>query len=191
MTTFVDAKMFEERFTQAATARAAGMVNIDCYFHILDEKIARKSSTAINEDRFLSVMASLSVKLTLLGDFSNLTQDEAGTISHFFDENDFAALRGADVQTIQDAILSAANLPAYGKTLFSKAFPEFAGPDGHKRIGKGLNRHGQEWRTNEPAIDDEHDSFNDLVVRLLAVVCSSSNPAIFGGALETLKARML
>ncbi|HIJ63004.1 MAG TPA: hypothetical protein HPQ04_09970 [Rhodospirillaceae bacterium] len=190
MAIFVDAKVFEERFSQAVTARAAGMVSIDCYFLSLDAEISRKALTAISDDKFLSTMASLSVKLTLLGDFSNLTQEEASAISDFFDEDHFARLKGADVPHIQDAILRAANLSAYAKGLYSKTFPEFVGLEGNSRIGKSLSRHGQEWRTHEPVIDDEHDSFNELVIRLLAVACNSSNPAIISGALETLKARM-
>lgn len=189
MIAIMDLTSFLERFIQAATARAAGMNNIDCYFFNFERDVSLKAVRSIYADSFLTVMASLSTKLTLLGGFGCLTSDEASAINDFFDEENFAALKGSETEEIKDAILKAASLPYFAKKLFLRSFPELNEDSGRKSIC-GLIRHGQEWRTNEPAIDDEHDSFNALVVRLLAVVCTSTNASIIRGAFETLKTRM-
>lgn len=189
MITTADMTSFSERFMQAVTARAAGMNDVDCYFTNFDAAAAKRALRAIHQDFFLTSLASLSIKLSLLGGFSCMTSDEASAINDFFDEEDFAAIKGADTDEIKDAILKAANLESFATKLFSKTFPELNDEAGRQSV-KVLIRHGQEWRTNEPVIDDEHDSFNALVVRLLAVVCGSTNAAIIRGAFETLKTRM-
>lgn len=193
MITFLDWGVFAERFAQAVTARAAGMKAIDCYFLDLNQSTSARAAKAIHDDPFLTNMASLSIKLSLLGGFSCMTGEEASAINDFFDEESFAAVKDADSEVIKDAILKAANLPAFARGLFSRTFPELendAGKETVKKIEKTLIRHGQEWRTNEPAIDDEHDSFNALVVRLLTVVCGTTDAAVIQASFATLKDHM-
>ena len=189
MITTTDLKSFAERFGHAVTARAAGMNSVECYFAGFEPEASRRALQAIADEPLLTAMASLSLKLSLLGGFSCLTSDEASAINDFFDEENFVALKDSSTDEIKDAILKAANLASFAKELLSKTFPELNEEAGRQSI-KVLVRHGQEWRTNEPAIDDEHDSFNALVVRLLAVACSSTNTTIIRGTFETLKTRM-
>ncbi|HIJ61704.1 MAG TPA: EAL domain-containing protein [Rhodospirillaceae bacterium] len=115
-------KKFAERFAQAVMARAGGMSNVDCYFTDFPRRPAKKATVAIHDNPFLSVMASLSIKLSLLGCFSCLTMEEAVAINDFFDEVDFAALKGADAEDFQAYILNAANLASFARDLYSNIF---------------------------------------------------------------------
>lgn len=54
----------------------------------------------------------------------------------------------------------------------------------------GMREYGNEWRTGDPGIDDEHEKFGVLVDRLLAVARNTASDEVLMEALETLRIRM-
>ncbi len=189
----MDAGRFTKCFVQAVAARAAGMANVFCFFDGVHQDLVAKAMIAIYTDNFITAISNLSLKLTILQNFSCITAEEMVAISDFFNEEDLNSMRDDNSIAIMDAILNAANLENVAMELYTKTFQGDIDINMWRQSVSGREapvHYGSEWKTNDPTIDGEHDNFYELLARFTAAVNTISDTTAISGIFDCIKAQI-